>query len=184
MRTALEFDRRSGVRRALASLLVTLMLVGCASLDPSRMVPDTSAGSARKIPLRVRVAGVNADQQSSFGGPALVDRATLSAAVIAALNKSGVFSGVSMNEGDVDLVVSVLTQDQKDLAITHYQARMLIAYKFTGKDGKVIWSETYETTASSTALGGASRTLEAREGAVRGNLAAMIQGVKERWPAR
>ena len=173
-----------GFVRALACLVVCVVLSGCASLDMARMVPDTSAGPSRKIPLRVRVAEVTADQKSRFGGPALIDGAGMQGAVVAALLRSGIFPGVSAKEGDVDLVVSVLSQDQKDLSITHYTARMLVAYKFVAKDGRTLWSETYDTTASSTALGGATRTLEAREGAVRENLAAMIQGVKARWPAQ
>lgn len=173
---------RQRMSTALIALLILLASAGCGSLDVARMVPDTSAGASRKIPLRVRVADVTADQKSRFGGPALVDRAGMQAAVISALNKSGLFSGASASEGDIDLVVSVLSQDQKDLSITHYTARMLVAYKFVGKDGRSLWSETYDTTASSTALGGASRTIEAREGAIRENLAAMIQGVKARWP--
>lgn len=170
--------------RALACLLVSVAVSGCASLDSARMVPDASAGPSRKIPLRVRVAEVSAEQKSRFGGPALIDSAVMQGAAIAALSRSGIFTGVSANEGDVDLVVSVLSQDQKDSSITHYTARMLVAYKFVAKDGRTLWSETYDTTASSTALGGATRTVEAREGAVRENLAAMIQGVKARWPAQ
>lgn len=180
-----ERARRRGPAsvRVLACLAISLALVACGSLDAARMVPEATAGPSRKIPLRVRVAEVATGQKVRFGGPALVDSANLSAAVIAALNKSGIFSGVSANEGDVDLVVTVLSQDQQDASLTHYTARMLVAYKFAAKDGRTIWAETYDTTASSTALSGATRTLQAREGSVRANLAAMIEGVRTRWPA-
>lgn len=171
------------VAGGLVGLSILLAAAACGSLDVARMTPDVGPGPSRKIPLRVRVAEVSAEQKSRFGGPALIDQQTLSAAVVAALDRSGLFAGVSPSQGDIDLVVSVLSQDQKDLSITHYTARMLVAYKFLAKDGKVIWSETYDTSASSTALGGATRTLQAREGAVRENLAALIEGVKARWPS-
>jgi len=149
------------------------------------MVPDNDGSLKRKIASRVRVAEVvGADKVSSFGGAEFIDKAHLSTAIISALQKSAIFTSVSTNEGDIDLFVSVLSQDQKDLSIMHYTARLLVEYRFAARNGDAIWSETYDTTFSSTAFSGATRTVEAREGAVRQNLSALIQGINKRWPVK
>lgn len=173
-----------GINRALALVVIALALVACTLLDTARLVPDTSAGPSRKIPLRVRLAQVDSSQKQFFGGPRLVDSAEMSTAVVATLNKSGIFAGVSSTDGDIDLVVAVLSQDQPPQSLTEYTARMLVAYKFVAKDGSTIWSETYDTSFSAVAFNGATRTTLAREGAVRENLAALILGIKERWPVK
>ncbi len=176
--------RATGTARRLMLLVCACSLVACASIDTSRMTPDTSLGPNRQIALSVRVAEVAGGKQGSFGSAQMVDNADILAAVVATLNKSRIFAGVSTSQGDIDLFVSVLAQDQKDVSIMHYTARMLVVYKFVAKDGSTLWSETYDSSFSSTAFAGSTRTLQAREGAVRENLAALIQGIKERWPSK
>lgn len=176
--------RATDIARGLTLLVCACALVACGSMDTSRMVPDTSLGPNRQIPLGVRVAEVSGGKQGSFGTAQMIANADILAAVVATLNKSGIFAGVSTTQGDIDLHVSVLSQDQKDLSIMHYTARMLVVYKFVAKDGSTIWSETYDSSFSSTAFAGGTRTVQAREGAVRENLAALIQGIRERWPSK
>lgn len=176
--------RAAGIARRLTLFVCACTLMACASIDTSRMTPDTSLGPNRQIPLSVRVAEVAGGKQGSFGAAQLIDNAEILAAVVATLNKARIFAGVSTGQGDIDLFVSVLSQDQKNLSIMHYTARMLVVYKFVAKDGSTLWSETYDTSFSSTAFAGATRTVQAREGAVRENLAALVQGIKERWPSK
>lgn len=176
--------RATAIARRLMLFVCACALVACASIDTSRMIPDIGLGPNRQIPLSVRVADITGGKQGSFGSAQLIDNADIQAAVVATLHKSGIFAAVSTSQGDIDLFVSVLSQDQKSLSIMNYTARMLVVYKFVTKDGSTIWSETHDSSFSSTAFAGATRTLQAREGAVRENLAALIQGIKERWPSK
>ena len=59
--------------------------------------------------------------------------------------------------------------------------QVAITAQLPSADGAVVWSETYGSAFSAGDLGGATRTLNANEGAVRENLKAFVQGVRERW---
>ncbi|MBV1904488.1 MAG: hypothetical protein KUG75_00310 [Pseudomonadales bacterium] len=54
-------------------------------------------------------------------------------------------------------------------------------YRLTNADGEVLWLKTYESEFSSHAFSGATRTVEAREGSVRENLASLSEGLKNYW---
>lgn len=169
--------RRTAV--ALSVGVLTLGLAACAGISPKRMVPESAAGPERKIAQRVRVMPVTGSRETFFGGPAFPTTEQVHEAVMATLDKAGVFAGVSSSAGDVDLAVTLLSTEQKGFLPT--TVRVVANYKFTGPDSKVIWSETYDSSFSAGDLGGATRTLNANEGAVRENLKAFVQGVRERW---
>lgn len=176
--------RRLLVRGLLLAPLATL--AACASLTVSRMVPDTGPAPAAPIPQGVRLASVEGGRSASFGGAAMLEDKTIREAVLATLRKARLFASVSETEGDIDLAVKVLSQDQVvgESGFLHYKARLVVAYTFSDRAGAPIWRETYETSFSSSAFSGATRTVEAREGAIRLNLAELVTGVKERWPRR
>lgn len=165
--------------KALSMGALALLVVACAGISPKRMVPETMAGPERKIAQRVRVTPVTGSRETFFGGPAFPTTEQVHEAVLATLDKAGVFVGVSPSAGDVDLAVTLLSTEQKGFLPT--TVRVVANYKFTGRDGAVIWSETYDSSFSAGDLGGATRTLNANEGAVRENLKAFVQGVRERW---
>ena len=171
------------VRRRAAHALVigtlALLLVACAGITPKRMVPEATVGPERKIAQSVRVMPVTGTRDTFFGGPPFPTNEKIHEAIVATLEKAGIFAGVSPNAGDVDLTVTVLSQDQQGVLPT--TARMVANYKFTARDGAMIWSETYDSSFSDGYLGGATRTVAANEGAVRENLKAFVQGIRERW---
>lgn len=164
---------------ALAMGALALLMVACAGISPQRMVPDTTAGPERKIAQRVRVLPVTGARDTFFGGPAFPKPEQVHEALVATLEKAGIFAGVSPGAGDVDLTATLLSTDQSGFLPT--TVRVVANYKFTARDGTLLWSETYDSSFSASDLGGASRTLNANEGAVRENLKAFVQGVRERW---
>lgn len=165
--------------RALSLCAVAFVLVACAGITPKRMVPEATAGPERKIALRVRVLPVTGARDTFFGGPAFPTAEQVQEALLATLDKSGLFAGVSTAAGDVDLTMTMLSYNQEGILPT--TVRLVANYKFAGRDGNLAWSETYDSAFSAGNLGGAARTVAANEGAVRENLKAFIQGVKERW---
>lgn len=165
--------------RALSLCALSFVLIACAGITPKRMVPETAAGPERKIALRVRVMPVTGARDTFFGGPAFPTAEQVQEALVATLEKSGIFAGVSTAAGDVELAMSMLSYNQQGILPT--TVRLVANYKFAGRDGNLAWSETYDSAFSAGDLGGAARTVAANEGAVRENLKAFVLGVKERW---
>jgi hypothetical protein len=172
--------RRTACALALGGL--TLWLVGCAGITPKRMIPAEAAASPeRKIAQRVRVLPVTGSRETFFGGPAFPTPEQIHEAVVATLDRTALFAGVSASPGDLDLTVTVLSTDQQGILPT--TVRVVVNYKFTRSDGALLWSETYDSSFSAAELGGATRTVNANEGAVRENLKALVQGLRTRWPS-
>lgn len=142
------------------------------------MVPETSGAADRKIAMRIRVGPVTGARDSHFGGAPFPSNEKIREALVATLEQAGIFTSLSTTAGDAELTVSVLSQDQQGMLPT--TARLVANYKLAARDGATIWSETYDTTSSAGDLGGATRTVKAQEGAVRENLKAFLQGIKER----
>lgn len=169
---------RSAVRALI--LGAALAVTACGSISPERMVPsEATAGPERRIPLRVRVMPATGSRDTNFGGPAFPKPEQYQEALVATLVKAGIFPVVSANAGDVDLTTTILSVDQQGLI--PYTVRMVANYRFTSSGGTTLWSETYDSSFSASNIGGATRTLNANEGAVRENLKALIQGIRERW---
>ncbi len=176
MSAARVFSRRTAATLLLSGL--TLSIVACAGITPKRMVPET-AGPERKIALRLRVMPVTGSRDTFFGGPAFPTHEQVHEALVATLEKAGIFAGVSSSPGDLDLTTTLLSTDQQGFLPT--TVRVVANYKFTARDGTVLWSETYDSSFSAGDLGGAARTVNANEGAVRENLKALVQGIRARW---
>jgi hypothetical protein len=165
--------------QAVATGALAFMLVACAGITPKRMVPEAMAGPERTVPQRVRVMPVTGTRDTFFGGAAFPTKEQFHEALVATIAKSGLFAGVSPSDGDMDLTVSVLSIDQTGfLPLT---VRLVTNYKFTARDGALLWSETYDSSFSANDFAGASRTVNANEGAVRENLKAFVQGARERF---
>jgi hypothetical protein len=171
----------AGWARCLFATAALITLVACGSITPERMVPE-SAAAHRTVALQVQVKPVTGARAASFGGAPFPGNEALTKTVLLALQKLKVFATVSESAGDVELLVSVLAQDQQGVYPT--TARMVANYRFVGRNGDTIWSESYDTSFSAGDFGGAARTLNAQEGAVRKNLEAFFQGIKDRWPSR
>lgn len=169
---------RTAVALALGALV--LSIAACAGISPKRMVPETNAEPpVRRIALRVRVMPVTGSRETFLGGPAFPAHEQVHEALVATLEKAGIFAGVSTNAGDVDLATTLISTDQRGLLPT--TVRLVANYKFTTRDGTVVWSETYDSSFSAGDFAGATRTVNANEGAVRENLKALVQGIRARW---
>lgn len=167
------------VTRVLAAFAFAFSIVGCAGITPKRMVPESMAGPDRKIAQRVRVMPVTGARDTFFGGAAFPTKEQFHEALTATMEKAGLFAGVSPAAGDVELTVSVLSIDQTGfLPLT---VRLVANYKFSARDGAMLWSETYDSSFSASDFAGASRTVNANEGAVRENFKAFVQGARERF---
>jgi hypothetical protein len=168
----------------LASLLAALMFIanGC-GIHTERMVPVLPSYSELKVGS-VRVMPVIGGQKSTFGGAELISDKQFLKALIPALERSGLFTAVGTDKGDFDFYASIRTQDQKTSRGLQYTARMVVSYKITDHFGNILWSDTFDSESSSVAFSGATRTVQAREGSARENLAALIKSLRERWPGK
>lgn len=165
--------------RALVMAVFALTLIGCSGITPKRMVPEAMAGPERKAAQRVRVMPITGARDSFFGGAAFPTKEQFHEALVATLEKSGLFVAVSPSDGDMDLTVSVLSIDQTGfLPLT---VRLVVNYKISARGGALIWSETYDSSFSAGDFAGGTRTVNANEGAVRENLKAFVQGARERF---
>src|SRR3989344_406152 len=153
---------------------------GCASIDPARMVPELQPRSEWKVSSSVKVMEGTSVQKSTTGGM-LVNEEQLKKGLILALEKSGLFSAVSLDEGDLYLYASIRSQDLSGMG---YTAKIVVSYKFIDRAGNVVWSESYESEASFIAFAAKTTHVRAREGSVRENLSSLMQGIRERWPKK
>ena len=160
---------------------VAVMACGCSSVDPKRMVPKLDHHSQLNAGS-IRIREVSGGKKGDFGGMETVTNEQFQKALIMALEKSGLFSGVSTGSGDLELYATIRAQDTKVSRGLQYTATMVASYKIQDKAGKVLWSESFDSQSSSVAFSGATRMVQAREGSVRENLAALIKGLQERWP--
>lgn len=180
----MTFAGRSGLTALLSALLIAAS--GCAGLNPERMVPKPVAGSHSAssqslIGKSLQVAQVTGEKKTSFGGPEYVHSDQFKQALILALRQSGLFSAVRTDHGDLVLYAMIRTQDQRVSRGLQYTATMVVTYRIEDRQRKVIWSKSFESEFSSVAFSGATRTVHAREGCVRENLASFLQGVRESW---
>ena len=168
--------------RSLAFLAVFPFLAcGCASIDPARMVPELQPRSEWKVSSSVKVMEVTGDQKSKIGIP--VNGEQFKKALILALEKSGLFSAVSIDEGDLYLYASIRSQD---LSVPGwwFVAKIVVSYKFIDRAGNVIWLESYESEFSHGFASNKTAEVRSREGSVRENLSSLMQGIRERWPKK
>ena len=179
--------------RPLAFLAVFPFLAcGCASIDPARMVPELQPRSEWKVSSSVKVMEVTSVQKSTFDGVSsnsmlanndmLVNEEQFKKALILALEKSGLFSAVSIDKGDLDLYASIRSQDLSGLG--YNTVKIVVSYKFIDRAGNVIWLESYESEFGSVAFAAKTTHVRAREGSVRENLSSLMQGIRERWPKK
>ncbi|MEH6472024.1 MAG: hypothetical protein V7752_12315 [Halopseudomonas sp.] len=170
------------IKNILFVSLVLLTLANCAGLDSKNMVaqvdetaaPFTTGQSIAKIEIR-------GEKEEVFGGPAFAQKDQIIDAARATLRNSGLFTSVDEGQGELRLEIIVRSQNQLDSMMLEYTAVTTITYRFTDPSGKIVWFKTYETEFSSHAFSGATRTVEAREGSVRENLASLVEGISTSW---
>ncbi len=175
--------RRHATRRLWILLLIPLVTCACASLDPARMAPQPSGTLPTKIDTRIKVMDVSGGRESVFGGPQMIEGQQYKEALILALERSGLFKDVSSEHGDLNLYTTIRSQDQKVSRGLQYTATMVVTYRFTDAADNLVWSASYDSEFSSTAISGATRTVSAREGSARENLASLVRGIREQWPS-
>lgn len=166
----------------LAALLAALAFIagGCGP-HTARMVPGLPSPPELRVGSSVRVMEVTGGKKPTFGGPELITNEQFQRALISTLERSGLFTAVSTDKGDLDFYASIRSQDQKQSRGLQYTARMVVSYKITDHAGNIVWSESYDSESSSVAFAGWTRTVQAREGSVRENLASLVKGLRERW---
>jgi hypothetical protein len=157
--------------------------MGCSSIDPQRMVPRFEA-SAPLSTKSIQVMEVTGGQKSKFNGPATIEGHHLRGALISALQDAKLFREVSSTTADLALHASIKSQNQrvKGMVPMEYTANLVVTYKIADPAGKVIWTESYESEASSVAFSGATRTVRAHEGSVKENIASAIAGMRAALP--
>lgn len=159
-----------------------LFTAACAGLDSERMVAFTSAD---QMPFQtgksIRNIEVRGETEEIFSGPAYAKKEQILEAATTTLRDSKYFESVSEGEGDLTLNIIVRSQSQKSSMMLEYRANITITYRFEDSSGELIWFKTYETEFSSHAFSGATRTVEAREGSVRENLASLLEGIRTSW---
>lgn len=177
----------TGIRLLIAFATLPILTCGCSGVDPEQLVPKLQPRLEPRVNKSVRVMDVTGGQETKLDGPTLVDNKDFKAALIATLENSRLFKGVSTASGDLDLYTTIRSQERKivmlplNLGAGEFRARLVVSYRFVDRMGRVIWLETYESEFGSTAFSGATRNNESREGSVRENLSSLVQGIKERW---
>jgi hypothetical protein len=181
---------RSGVKRnwsaarirlSVLCAMVPFVVWGCKSISPEEMVPKSAAQAGLSVGKSVRVMAVTGDRESSFGGPSFITNEQFKKALSITLQQSHLFNEVGGDLGDLDLLATIRSQDQRVSRGLQYTATMTVTYRFLDRAGKVVWTGSYDSEYSSVAFSGAARTVNAREGCARENLAALVQGIKDEW---
>lgn len=151
---------------------------GCSGIEPERMVPPSVMRSDKQIGQSVAVAEVTGGKESSFGGPAFINNGQFKRALVRALEKSNLFRTVSDSPSELNVYAAIRDQDQHVSRGLQYTATMVVTYRIKDRSGRSVWAKSYETEFSSVAFAGASRTIEAREGCVRQNIATFLNGLR------
>src|SRR3954451_16297723 len=168
------------LRPLMLSILAAVMFItsGCGGINPKRMVPPQAAALGTKINKSIKITEVTGGRNGTFGGADYVNNDQFKKALLMTLQQSGLFPSVSADTGDLDLQASIRSQDQKTSRGLQYTGTLVVSYKITDSSGKAVWAESYDSEFSSTAFSGAARTIDAREGCARENLASLIRGLK------
>ena len=168
--------------RAILALCLVLTLGAC-GLSTSDMVPESVAVNTKHIDASVTIMDVTGDRETNFGGAIFITNADFKEALRKTLTEAKIFRSIQDNGGDLLLFGKVKQQDQDVQHVLEYRANITVEYLFRqSSDQKIVWDETYASEFSSTAFSGATRTIVAREGAIRENLAAFLKGISESWP--
>ena len=167
----------------LACAMFAVFVCGCSGTSVKQMVPEVEA-AAKNIAGSLRVMKVVGDKEALFGGPAYVNAEQFREALVLTLKKSGLFGRVELDRGELELHAIVHSQGQKVSRVLQYTGTMVVTYRILDRAGKVVWVESYDTEFSSTAFAGSTRTVRAREGSARENLASFIEGLRKGWPSR
>jgi hypothetical protein len=162
-------------------ILGLAMLTACTGPNAVNMVPDPGAQTVRQFGSSVRPVTVSGEQESVWGGPAYITPEQLHSAVVAALSQFGAFGSVDEGEGDLELAVIVRSQGQKVSMLLEYAGQITVTYRFTDASGAVVWLKTLESSGSSHAFAGATRTTQARERTVKANLTALLSELEKSW---
>jgi hypothetical protein len=174
----------TGFRLLVVFVMLPILTYGCAGVDRTQLIPETQPRAELRVNKSVRVMEVTGGQETGFEGPIFVGNEDFKAALITTLEKSHLFRGVTTNSGDLDLYATIRSQERLSMQLGwEYQAKLVVSYKFVDKTGREVWVETYESEFGTVAFLNATRNQESREGSVRENLASLVQGISERWPA-
>jgi hypothetical protein len=161
-------------------LTVSLFIAGC-GLSSRAMIAKLNSPINSTIDKSIKVAEVIGAKKNTFGGPTFITNKKFKKVLITSLKKSGIFKEVkSAENSDFELYVRIIDQDQilpGGFGLT-YLARMSVEYKIVDRrTGNVMWETVHESEHAKTAISGVSRTLQAREGAVKKNLEIFIKGI-------
>lgn len=175
MRLVRDFRRHS-------LMLAMVILGGCASIEVSNMVPDTSALPSARVDKTIAVAAVTGAQDSKFGGPAMISNEQFKSTLIEALKQSGIFSAV-VAKGDSDLEMSAEFVAQGQGTGLNYLSAIVVDYVIVDTATREeVWSDAFNSRHEVTvgeAIAGATRTVRAAEGSVRKNIAQLLEGLAE-----
>jgi len=145
------------------------------------MIPDTDTRLSLQTGENIRTVSVRGEQKSVWGGASYATKEQIHVAVVETLTGSGFFSSVDLGEGDLNLEVVVRSQGQDVGMLLQYTGKMTVTYRFTDTAGDAVWSATLESSGSSKAFSGATRTAEARERTVKANLSALLNELNKSW---
>ena len=174
-------------RNVVLLTILPLLTYACASAtySPERMVPPLQTSSAWTTGRSVKVMEVTGKPGNKGPFPFQVPQLSndeFRQALIITLKKSGLFSEVSADRGDLALYAAIRSQTVKGV-VGEETAVIIVSYKFVDNTGQVVWNDSYESQFSSVELGAPStRMVKIREGSVRENLSSLVHGIKTRWP--
>lgn len=155
---------------------------GCAGIDSANMVPDALPSESQSTGQSIGKITVRSEQKSTWGGALFVEEADIHTAVAQTLSNNGFFGSVDQDNGDLDLLVLVRSQNQKTSLMLEYTALITVTYRFSDRSGNVVWAKTLESSGSSHTFAGGTRTREARERSVKANLQALVDELRKTWP--
>lgn len=167
----------SKINRSLVILFLSLVVASCAGLNGQMMVPvfdDKTPIKTNKSISRIEVRG---EKEEIFSGPTYAKKDQIHYAARETLKRMAIFNSVDEGKGDLTMHIIVRSQTQNSSLLLEYRASITITYRLVNIGGDVIWSKTFETEFSDHSFSGATRTVKAREGSVRENLALLAESL-------
>ena len=165
------------LRKILLLMGCVFSLYGCSNVNTKEMIPEDVFASEIQLSKSLGIT-VTGGQDTVFGMYATVNAAEFAIPLVAALQDLGLFRSIVDLTPDYVLEANISAQSQTTDKLD-YTGLMTVSYRLLDSDSQaLLWADTIKTQHTATlsdAFSGVKRTTMAREGAVRKNIALLIE---------
>ena len=170
---------------AVAKILLVLtlpFLVHCSGIKTQNLIPDGIGKHQFSTGKSIKSVNVTGEQDIHFGGPYYAKPKHIVEAVTEILSQSRIFN--SVGDGQGNLTLNIILRSQTQDGFIPYNAHATLTYRLIDEQDNVVWVRTFESTGSSSAFAGGTRTVKARERSIQANLSAFVDALKTYWDQR